>query len=135
MSHVMETHLIVVYWVLLSCLLATHPVVAKEPKANQELSGEDVKKALIESPTPPYPTAYRARRLEGSGSYWLHFNAKTGRVDAVKIVQSTGHAELDNVAVSTFYRWRSRPGELDHAIIPATFTLDHPHRGVGAHSY
>jgi TonB family protein len=131
----MKTLLIIVCYALLACTVAAPPLVAKEPKTKQELSGEDVKKALIEFPTPPYPTAYRARRLEGTGSYWLHFNAKTGRVDAVKIVQSTGHTELDNAAVSTFYRWRCRPGELDHAIIPATFTLDHPHRGVGVHSY
>ena len=131
----MKTHPIVIFCALLACFVATSALVAQEPKAKQELSGDDIKKALIDYPTPPYPSAYRARRLEGAGLYWLHFNAKTGRVDAVKIVQSTGHAELDNVAVSTFYRWRCRPGELDHAIIPASFTLEHSHRSVGVHSY
>jgi TonB family protein len=131
----MKVPLIAFCFSLLACFFSVPPLIAKEPKAKQELSSDDVIKSLLQAPTPPYPIAYRARRLTGSGSFWLHFNAKTGRVDAVKIVESTGHAELDNVAVSTFYRWRCRPGQLDHAIIPATFTLDHPHRGVAVHSY
>jgi TonB family protein len=130
----MKTRCIIISWVLLLCLGAS-PLQAKEPKRQEELSSDDVIKSLLEAPTPPYPIAYRARHLTGSGHYWLHFNAKTGRVDAVKIVESTGHTELDNVAVSTFYRWQCRPGQIDHAIIPATFTLDHPHRAVGVHSY
>ena len=130
----MKLRPIINYCVLLLCLGAT-PLLAKESKEQEQLSNETVMKLLIEAPTPPYPIAYRARRLTGSGSYWLHFNSKTSRVDAVKIVQSTGHAELDNAAVSTFYHWRCRPGQIDHAIIPTTFTLDHPHRGVGVHSY
>ena len=131
----MKTPLVVVCCALLACTVPNSLLVAKEPKPKQERSWEDVKKALIDFPTPPYPIAYRALHYEGTGSFWLHFNAKSGRTDAVKIVQSTGHVELDNVAVSTFYRWRCRPGELDNAIIPATFTLDHPHHGVGIHSY
>jgi len=131
----MKTRTIIVHCALLICLVAIPSVSAKPPKDKQELSGEDVRKLLVDAPTPPYPSAYRAGRLEGTGSYWLHFNERSGRVDAVKIVQSTGHKELDNAAVSTFYQWRCRPGQLDHAIIPATFTLDHPHHGVGVHSY
>jgi len=131
----MKAPLIVLSLSLLVCSVSDPLLVAKEPKAKQELPSDGVIKSLLEAPTPPYPVAYRARYLTGSGSFWLHFNAKTGRVDAVKIVESTGHAALDNVAVSTFYRWRCRSGQLDHAIIPATFTLDHPHRGVGVHSY
>ena len=131
----MKTYSAIIHYALVFCIAVIPPLFAADPKAKQELSGNDVKKLLVEAPTPPYPIAYRARRLTGTGSYWLHFNTKTGRVDAVKIVESTGHKELDNVAVSTFYQWRCRPGQLDHAIIPATFTLDHPHRGVGVHSY
>lgn len=131
----MKKHPMLLCYALLICLLAPPPLIAKEPKTKKEISGEDVKRGLIESPTPPYPPAYRALRLEGTGSFWLHFNTKSGRVDAVKVVQSTGHAELDKVAVSTFYRWRCRPGWLESVTIPAAFTLDHPHRGVGVHSY
>lgn len=132
----MKRRLIAINCALLAYVIATPPVVAKEPKTKQELSGENIKKALIEFPTPPYPTAYRARWLEGAGSYWLHFDTKTGRVDAVKVLQSTGHAELDNVAVATFYRWRCRPGGLESATIPAKFTLDHSsYRGVGVHTH
>ena len=131
----MKTYRSMIYYALLLGLVTIHPLSAKEPTKKQELSGEELQKLLVNAPIPPYPIAYRAKRLEGKGSYWLHFSAKTGRVDAVKIVQSSGHAELDNVAVSTFYQWRCRPGQLDHAIIPATFTLEHPHRSVGVHSY
>ena len=131
----MKIPIIIVHCAFLMCLVAIPPVSAKPPNEKQERSGEEIRKLLVDAPTPPYPSAYRAKRLEGTGSYWLHFNAKSGRVDAVKIVQSTGHAELDNAAVTTFYQWRCRPGQLDRAIIPATFTLDHPHRSVGVHSY
>ncbi len=121
----MKRRLIAINCALLAYVIATPPVVAKEPKTKQELSGENIKKALIEFPTPPYPTAYRARWLEGAGSYWLHFDTKTGRVDAVKVLQSTGHAELDNVscgilpmALSSRRGWRV-------PLFPPRFTLDH----------
>ena len=131
----MKARSVIVCCALLTWTVGVPGLVAQAPKTKQGLSGDEIKKALIESPTPPYPRAYRARRLEGAGSFWLQFNTKTGHVDAVKILQSTGHTELDNVAVSTFYRWRCRPGDLHQITVPASFTLDHSHRGVGVHLY
>ncbi len=54
--------------------------------------------------------------------FWMHFN-KTGHVDAVKIVESTKHQELDDVTVNTFYHWRCRAGAVDQVIVSVTFTL------------
>ncbi len=131
----MKTHSAIVCCVLLFSVVALPPLCAKDPKKKQELSTEEVMKALVEAPTPDYPSAFRAQRLQGTGLFQLHFNSQTGHVDAVKVVKSTGHFELDTVAVKTFNRWRCRPGWLESATIPISFTYDRPHRGVGVHSY
>jgi TonB family protein len=122
-----KTHCTIIRRALLFCLVAVSPLVAKEPKAKQKLSGEDVKKELVAAPTPPYPLEARRLRMAGKGLFWVHFDKTSGQVDAVKIVQSTGHAELDNSAVSTFYHWRCRPGALKEATIPIGFSIPYGH--------
>lgn len=95
----MKTHSTGIRCALFFCLVAISPLVAKEPKAKQELSGEEVQKQLVAAPTPPYPLEASRLRMAGKGLFWIHFDNRSGQVDAVKIVQSTGHAELDNSAV------------------------------------
>ena len=72
----MKTHSAILCSVLLSCSIAI-PLSAKEPEKKQELSGDDIQKLLINDPVPPYPAAYRARRLEKE-------RARTGCTSAQK---------------------------------------------------
>jgi TonB family protein len=113
--------------------ISSWTVLAKEPLFDSRYlkqEQEEAKKHLVSMPTPNYPISARRLHKEGSGLFWMHFS-KAGRVDAVKIAQSTGHPELDAAAVTAFYQWRCRPGELDHVIFPVTFTM--PQRSVGGH--
>lgn len=91
------------------------------------MEGKEVRNYLVESPRPPYPLEARRLRLAGKGQFWVHFDERSGQVDSVKIVQSTGHAELDDSAVSTFYRWRCKPGALTEAVIPIAFSIPYGH--------
>lgn len=118
----MTNYTAVVCCVFLLSAVAAPPVGAENPNKNEELSIEETLKALVEAPAPDYPSAFRAKRLEGTGLFELRFNPKTGRVDVVKVLKSTGHFELDTVAVKTLKRWRCRPGALDVATVPITFT-------------
>ncbi len=90
-------------------------------------------KFMVSMPRPEYPVSARSLRQQGSGLYWLHFT-KSGRVNAVKIAKSAGHAVLDQAAVNAFYQWSCQPGKVDQIIIPVTFTMDY-RRSIGGHPF
>lgn len=111
-------------------------VQAKEPALDTTFWNERyeaAKKFMVSMPRPEYPMAARSLRQTGSGLYWLHFT-KSGRVDAVKIAESAGHAVLDQAAVNAFYQWNCQPGKVDQLIVPVTFTMD-DRRLIGGHPF
>jgi TonB family protein len=50
-----------------------------------------------------------------------------GRVTGVSVLESTGHKELDSLAVKALSRWRGQPGPKWALDMPITFTLDMSH--------
>jgi TonB family protein len=88
---------------------------ARDPAQDKEL-----RRHMINMEGAIYPSSARRMRKVGHGAFWMKFD-KTGRVKAVKIIQSTKHSDLDNAAVYACYRWRCRPGEVDQAIVPIVF--------------
>jgi TonB family protein len=123
--------------VILSLTIACADAV--QPKAamfdtRDSTQYKELNRHVIYMERPVYPISARIRRKTGSGLFWMHFD-KSGRVTAVKILESTKQPELDNAAVYAFYRWRCRPGQVYEAIIPVTFTMQGPHSGVGGHAY
>ncbi len=115
--------------------VAVSLVQAKEPALDTEAWEQRRKiamKFMASTVNPEYPFIARAGRAEGSGLYWLRFN-KIGRVTAVKIAKSTGHAVLDQAAVNAFYQWRSQPGKVDQLLIPVTFTMTY--HSIGGRIY
>ena len=60
-------------------------------------------------PFPDYPARCRMLRLTGSGIFRMHVN-KQGSVDAITILKSTGHKELDVLAMKALIDWRGKPG-------------------------
>jgi TonB family protein len=88
---------------------------AREPAQDKEL-----RRHMINMEGAIYPDSARRMRKMGHGVFWMKFD-KTGRVKAVKIIESTKHSDLDNAAVYACYRWRCRPGEVDQAIVPIVF--------------
>ena len=64
----------------------------------------------IYAPAPKYPLFAEMRHEEGGGIFVFRVDIKSGRVKAVIIAQSTGHADLDAAAVKAFKRWKFQPG-------------------------
>ena len=77
----------------------------------------------VYAPRPTYPYEARARRLQGSGNAILTIDPATGNVTNVEMAASTGVKILDDETVSTFRRWRFKPGTVKKVRIPITFTL------------
>jgi TonB family protein len=68
------------------------------------------KKDTIAAPDPDYPVKCQHLGYQGQGLYRLIIDDKTGVVDEVKVMKSTGHRELDANAVMTLFKWKFRPG-------------------------
>ena len=78
-------------------------------------------------PFPDYPAAYRVRQLTGSGIFRMHVNEQ-GRVTAIIILKSTGHKELDALAMKALVEWRGKRGPKWELDMPITFTTNMKYR-------
>jgi protein TonB len=87
------------------------------------MSMSRAKALAIASPRPPYPYEARSKRITGSGVIVVNVDAASGSVTDASVASSTGSSILDDAAVSTFRRWRFRPGSVSKVRIPITFTL------------
>src|SRR6516164_6430090 len=88
-----------------------------------EMSMSRAKALAVVSPRPPYPYEARAKRITGSGVIVATVDPGSGSVTDASVASSTGSSILDDAAVSTFRRWRFRPGTVSKVRIPITFTL------------
>jgi protein TonB len=62
----------------------------------------------LSQPKPKYPSA--ARRAGQQGTVTLSFTVgSSGKVTSVRVAKSSGHALLDNAALSAIRRWRFKP--------------------------
>ena len=103
------------------------PPAAQQPKFTpikaSAMSMSQAKALAINSPRPPYPYEARSKRITGSGKIIATVDAASGNVTDASVAQSTGSSILDDAAVSTFRRWRFRPGSVSKVTIPITFTM------------
>jgi TonB family protein len=78
----------------------------------------------ISAPDPEYPMKAKNLGYQGQGIYRLIVNQKTGVVDEVKVMKTTGHRELDASAVMTFFNnWKFKPGVLNHRDVLVIFHM------------
>ena len=83
----------------------------------------ELKKAIVSSPQPVYPTTARQRRIQGHGLFTLNVT-KEGRVDSIQIRKSTGSKILDDAAEKALRQWRFKPGALTGNVhVPIYFSL------------
>ena len=75
------------------------------------------------APRPEYPMEARSRHMTGSGVAVLTVNVASGEVTDATMVQSIGSPILDNATISTFRRWRFKPGRVLKVRIPITYTM------------
>jgi protein TonB len=88
-----------------------------------EMSISRAKALAVYAPRPPYPYEARAHKIMGSGVIVVDVDPATGNVTDAHVAQSIGNSILDDAAVSTFRRWKFRPGTVSKVRIPITFTL------------
>ena len=89
----------------------------------QEASPGLRKTAALYAPRLEYPFDARSRWLQGRGLFVLSVRPN-GTVESVEVSKSTGHAELDQCAVSAFMEWRFKPGSVAPRVkIPMEYTM------------
>jgi|ERR1700736_733375 TonB family protein len=97
-------------------------------KAPQGVTGTmsitGAKAVAIFAPKPDYPYEARSRHVTGSGVAVLTVDTASGNVTDASMGQSIGSPILDNSTVSTFRRWRFRPGACAPRVkVPITYTM------------
>jgi len=72
-----------------------------------------------QNPPPPYPGKARHRRLKGTVILEVRVSSE-GRVDDLRIMESSGHRILDQAAMSSVRKWVFEPGRRNGLRIPMT---------------
>jgi TonB family protein len=101
--------------------IKTAPI--KAPTAPGAMSMSSAKALAVSRPQPPYPYEARAHHITGSGVCVVTVDPASGSVTDATMAQSIGNNLLDQSAVSTFKRWKFRPGTVSKVKIPITFTM------------
>lgn len=70
---------------------------------------------------PEYPAKFATYAWSGKGLFLLKINPKTGEVDEVKVLKSTGHVLLNEVSAKAFFQWRFQPGGATQVQVPVEF--------------
>ena len=78
---------------------------------------------LVKKIEPEYPMGYVIHGAKGRGRYRLTINTKSGLVDEVKIIQSTGYRELNELAVKALLQWQFKPGTPSPVEVPVEFSI------------
>jgi len=76
---------------------------------------------LIKKVEPEYPPGFVVHGAEGKGRFRLTINPKSGEVDEVKIVESCGYKDLNELAAKALLQWRFQPGTRGPVEVPVEF--------------
>lgn len=79
--------------------------------------------ALPAEPAPAPPPSHGKVFGHGSGLIAADVDFATGRITAVWMAASTGHADLDAAAVKGFRKMRYKPQTVRHVTVPITFKI------------
>jgi TonB family protein len=78
---------------------------------------------LIKKVEPEYPIGFVIHGAKGRGVYRLTINPKSGLVDELKIVKSTGYKELNELAAKALLQWKFQPGSPSPVEVPVEFGI------------
>jgi TonB family protein len=84
---------------------------------------------LLEHPHGEYPYAARVHYRTGKGWFRLELRPN-GSVATVRVMQTTGSADLDAAAIGSLSRWRFRPGKWKWVDEFIAFRMPTSDRGV-----
>jgi TonB family protein len=89
----------------------------------EALSNRQVRQSILTTSRIHYPKLSRRLRSRGTGLYEMRVDPRTGKVDEVAILKSTGARILDIECMRALGRWRFKPGAVRAARLPVTFEL------------
>ncbi|HEX4637901.1 MAG TPA: energy transducer TonB [Chthoniobacterales bacterium] len=78
---------------------------------------------VVKKVEPEYPIGFVIHGAKGRGRYRLKINPSNGQVDEVKIVKSTGYADLNKLAVKALLQWQFKPGTPSPVEVPVEFDI------------
>jgi len=78
---------------------------------------------LVKKIEPEYPMGFVIHGAKGRGRFRLTLNSRSGQVDEVKIVQSTGYDDLNKLAVKALLQWQFQPGTRSPVEVPVEFDI------------
>jgi len=79
---------------------------------------------------PEYPIGFVLHGAKGKGVFRLTINAKSGLVDELKIVQSTGYQDLNKLAAKALLQWQFQPGTRSPVEVTVEFYIHGGHRDL-----
>jgi TonB family protein len=108
--------------VLIPVLFATAAtMLAQAPLVGPH--GETAIKVAVYAPKPDYPLEARKHHWTGVGWFAMHVDKSTGAVTSVDILQSTGHAILDQACVDALKKWKFIPNIATKVKTPIRFLM------------
>lgn len=100
------------------------PIAKPRAPVGGSTSISSAKANAVFGPKPVYPYEARRSRVTGSGVCVMSVDTASGSVSAAVMAQSTGSSVLDNACITTFRRWRFKPGTTPPKVkVPITFTM------------
>ena len=78
---------------------------------------------LVKKVDPEYPMGFVIHGAKGRGTFRLTINARSGQVDEVKILKSTGYEDLNKLAVKALLQWQFQPGTRSPVEVPVEFDI------------
>src|SRR5437588_3027442 len=67
---------------------------------------------------PEYPAKFATYAWSGKGLFLLKINPRTGDVDEVKVLKTTSHVLLNEIAAKAFFQWKFQPGGPTQVQVP-----------------
>jgi TonB family protein len=84
---------------------------------------KEAEAAAIHHPHPDYPLEARRQHLSGRGIVVGAVDQKTGKLESLKMEQSTGHALLDDAILRAFRQWNFKPGTIRRFHVPVSYNM------------
>lgn len=88
----------------------------------RKLRREQPKRSAVCAAVPKYPAEARKKRMTGAGVALLDVDPRTGAVTDARMIVSTGHAILDDAAVTAFRQWHFKRG-TKQVRVPIEYTM------------
>ncbi|HXP34244.1 MAG TPA: TonB family protein [Chthoniobacterales bacterium] len=70
---------------------------------------------------PQYPAKFARYAWSGKGLFLLKVSPRTGDVEEVKVLKTTGHVLLNEMAAKAFFQWKFQPGGATQVQVPVEF--------------